>query len=216
MIHFFASKNASAEKHKLAMQAWDKLIARQDLGFTQLPLRNENWLSAVEFANQLKKKSKHLIVVGLGGSALGGKCLVESLGDSSRVLFLYNTDPDTVDKVLSNEQYLDHSHFLFISKSGGTLELACIIDILQSQLTKRKRKLSDAISVITEEKASSLYSWAKEHSISMLAHPKDVGGRFSAFTAVGIVPAVFSGVSPDELQKGTQLGLTQSELVVQL
>ena len=47
MIHFFASKNASAEKHKLAMQAWDKLIARQDLGFTQLPLRNENWLSAV-------------------------------------------------------------------------------------------------------------------------------------------------------------------------
>lgn len=216
MIHFFSKGQVKQETIEAAVQAWDKFICRQDLGFIHLPNRDTNWREAIQFAEQLKKQSQHLVVVGLGGSALGGKCLVDSLGDSTRVLFLYNTDPLSVDSIFLNDSYLSSSHFLFISKSGSTLELACLIDILQVQLKSRGRSLKEAVSVITEEKPSALHDWAKSNGLSILAHPKDVGGRFSAFTVVGLVPAIFSGVSASDLRSGGHKALKQRELVSQL
>jgi len=204
-----SSSAASGAKTKpeVFSQAYDTLMSRKDLGFFQLPARDENWLNADKFAKDLRARGSHLVVIGLGGSALGGRCLVETLANQPNkftVEFLLNTDPVAVDLVLGNEQKIEKSQFLVISKSGNTLEIACLLDILLQKLNKIKRPIKDAISVITEDTANPLNLWAKENQLSTLAHPKDVGGRFSVFTPVGLAPASFAGIDIHKLRVGAQ------------
>lgn len=216
MIQFLTPTHSHKQTKERMLVAWDLLLQRRDLGFWQLPEREESWRISQSFAKGLGDKSEHLVVIGLGGSALGGKCLVESVGQPGRVSFLYNTDPLTVDKLLNDENHIRHSHFLFISKSGRTLELACLLDILTRRLQEADRPLEEAVSVVTEEKTSPLYDWAYENKVKLVPHPLDVGGRFSALSPVGLIPSAYAGVPLDELRKGAQQALGDVALVTEL
>ncbi|MEQ1665121.1 MAG: hypothetical protein ABL927_07070 [Bdellovibrionales bacterium] len=215
--------------------ALNKLLSRKDLGFFQLPDRDKNWDDSLKFSDQLKARGKHLIVIGLGGSALGGRCLVDSLASAQHddslndagkahsrpveggkvgaalanhtVEFLLNTDPLAVERVFSNSKKIQYSQFLIISKSGNTLEIACLLDLLIQRLKSVNREIKDAISVITEDTENPLHLWAVKSKVLILPHPKDVGGRFSVFTPVGLVPAAFAGVDLSGLRTGAKAAL---------
>jgi mannose-1-phosphate guanylyltransferase/mannose-6-phosphate isomerase len=200
--------------------AFKKLQAREDLGFLKSPLRNEAWGQATEYATQLKKKFSRLVVVGLGGSQLGGQTLIETLirnqSTQSPVEFWGEIDPIFIGErlaTLKNQGQVTKTHFIFISKSGRTLELATILNLLSAELKKLGGDLLEQCSVITEKRSNPLYNWAQENKIHTLEHPQDVGGRFSAFTLVGLVPAAFAGVNLKEVQSGALWALKQTELI---
>ncbi|OFZ13594.1 MAG: hypothetical protein A2Z20_09670 [Bdellovibrionales bacterium RBG_16_40_8] len=216
MILTVPNQKTSTEIMMKAENAFRALLQRIDLGFWQLPERNENWLASEKFAQDIRGYAKHMLVIGLGGSFSGGRCLVESLGDKSAVDFLFNTDPQTVEATFKQcEKYAD-CHYLIISKSGNTLEIVCLLEILLKKLKSQNRDFKKAISVITEEKSSPLFDWVVANKIQYLAHPQDVGGRFSVFTPVGLVPAAFSGVSLAELRTGAQKAFADKSLITQL
>ncbi len=195
----------------------DIILSRKDLGFWQLPERESIWRESQQFAGRLKEHADHLVVLGMGGSALGGKCLVECLGEHpTRVTFLANSDPTDFARVLGASELLESAHFLAVSKSGTTLELACMLDVLLPRLNARN--ISSRLSVITEPANSDgvknpLRRWAEEKSLHIIDHPLDVGGRFSALTPVGLIPAAFAGVKLHELRMGAQRAVAERKVV---
>ena len=209
------------------ISAVEKILSRKDLGFWQLPERDSIWRDSVEFGRDLRRTCDHLVVLGMGGSALGGKCLVECLTEvssggsaekSSQVTFLSNTDPTGFERTLNSRKNLEAAHFLAISKSGTTLELACMIDVLTSRL--HKGDLAKRLSVITEpaghDGKNPLRRFAEERGLRVVDHPRDVGGRFSALSPVGLIPAAFAGVDLKALREGAKRALADRKNVEDL
>jgi glucose-6-phosphate isomerase len=216
MIRFSTLKEISAASRKSAQLGWSQLLDRSDLGFWQLPERDENWQVADDLGRKLRKSSDELVVIGMGGSALGGRCLVECLATTPNVQFLFNTDPQAVEQFFNKPGRVEKSHFLLISKSGNTLELQCLAEILVSKLKNKKRDLKTAITVITEEKSNALSNWAKANDLNIAPHPQDVGGRFSGLSPVGLTPASFAGVDLKALRQGAQSALKNEKLVTEI
>ncbi len=216
MIRFVSKKKPSEHTKKLTTKALGALSAKKALGFHQLPFRDDIWSRSEKFAKELAARGDNLVVLGMGGSALGGRCLTSTLGNRQRVHFLYNTDPSSFEAILGNRKHLRESQFLLVSKSGNTLELDCMVDVLQSRLKQGGRDLKSAVSVITEPKDSPLRSWALQNKVLIEDHPLDVGGRFSVLTQVGLVPASFSGVNLEELRRGAQSAITEPKLAIDI
>ncbi|MEK6555513.1 MAG: hypothetical protein AABZ31_09755, partial [Bdellovibrionota bacterium] len=201
--------------------ALQKLKARSDLGFLQSPFRDQDWTTASEYALQLQKKFSRLVVIGLGGSQLGGQTLIETLVRGQKkpfqVEFWGEIDPVFLSEKLSGlaaEDQIEKTHFIFISKSGRTLELATLLNVIAGFLKTKNLDLSQQSTVVTEKRANPLYNWAQENKVPTLEHPLDVGGRFSVFTLVGLIPAAFAGVNLPELKAGARWGLEQNQLAV--
>ena len=152
----------------------------------------------------------NFIVFGTGGSSLCGQCLqvLSSSKNNKSIAFVDNIDPSSIEKVLSAID-LSTTGFLFISKSGETLEtLAQLILLLQkitSEITVEENVsefITSRIVVITENKKSSIRTIAQENNMTCLDHPNNIGGRFSAFSIVGMLPALLLGIDPQRIRKG--------------
>lgn len=185
---------------------WDSLFAKKELGYLQLPSRAENWETSKKAAAAMAAEVQFLVVIGMGGSSLAGKFLVESLGHRDKsVLFLMNSDPYHLQVALQRIRSYSPSEvgFLVVSKSGGTIEVAALMSALSAEAGEYFPK-KDRVWVITEEKPSALSQWAKENGHPLIAHALDVGGRFSALSTVGLVPSAFAGVDLDQLRAGAE------------
>jgi glucose-6-phosphate isomerase len=212
MIQFKSSQKIQKKTALLARAALEKVLNRKDLGFHQLPLRDEIWSASEKMANELHARGDDLVVLGMGGSALGGRCITSTLGDRARVKYLYNSDPISFEHILADRTRLRQAQFLLISKSGNTLEINCMLDVLQTRLKELGRDVKMAVSVISEPGSNPLWSWAEKNDVWREAHPTDVGGRFSALTPVGLVPAAFARVKLDELREGAKAALKNRKL----
>ena len=197
-------------------------------------LRNNTELAEElkERANDLKGRYDNLVVLGIGGSALGNIALqtalnpyMYNLDDKLRKgkprLFVFdNVDPEQLTSFLNTlGDGLKRTIFNVISKSGRTAETAAqfllIKDILKSQYSREKKKvcLADHIIVTTgfekdkkRKPKSTLYKIAKSEKpkLPLLEVPKDVGGRFSVLSVVGLFSAAMCGIKIDKLLEGAQ------------
>ena len=163
-------------------------------------------------------KFTDLLVIGIGGSALGpqfvGKALASPSGDDLIAHFLDNTDPDGIDYTLSQiGNRLATTLVLVISKSGGTAETRN--GMLEAQHAFQKQGLDfskHAIAVTGEN--SKLHQIAKEENwIDFFPMWDWVGGRTSETAAVGLLPAALQGFNIDQLLDGAARmdQLTRSE-----
>ena len=153
---------------------------------------------------KFKKNKKKIIIFGTGGSNLGARALCNIVSNSITSLEFYdNIDPVNFEKNFKNINF-DTTGFIVISKSGTTPETLSQFSCLYQKATeagKVQNFFSNTL-VITEFKESPLFTIAKENNCSLLEHHKDIGGRYSIFTNVGIVPAIISGLNVDELFEG--------------
>jgi glucose-6-phosphate isomerase len=149
---------------------------------------------------RLKKwmQHKNFIIFGTGGASLGGQSVYAAFPGRS-IKFVNNLDPTTLKKEFE-EINPDETGFLCISKSGETLETLCQV-MLALDLTKKK---DDKFVFITEDKPSSLRETANRFDFLCLDHPKTIGGRFSVFSIVGMLPALLCGVDPVKIRLGGQ------------
>ncbi len=170
--------------------------------FMTLP-QDENIFSTVEeWKRKIIKRSEQLIVFGIGGSSLGAEMLVNGLGRKGGipVRFYDNVDPDTLtdlDKVNWKKSFL-----LVVSKSGGTAEtLSQFLTTLPDLENSLGQRIGKQVAVITENPEGDLGHIARILEIPIIEHPA-VGGRFSALSVVGLLPAAVAGADVKKILEG--------------
>lgn len=153
-----------------------------------------------KFAKDVKQS--HIAVIGIGGSTLGTFAIYQFLkrtNDFTKKLhFFESTDPTDI-KQRVKKLDLEDTIFLVISKSGTTIETISIFKYLSSLVTMSKNNC-----VIVSETDSTLTAFAKQNGMQTFEIPKNVGGRFSVFSNVGLLPLAILGVNIDELLQGAK------------
>lgn len=145
-----------------------------------------------------------ILLLGIGGSALGARTLVDALvpGDT-RLTVLDNIDPEGVDRTLDRLD-LAHTTVLIISKSGGTAETAAQLLRVYRALEDAGVSADDKIIAITDPDRGALRELVTARGWRSLPVPSDVGGRFSVMTAVGWLPALCCGIDVEGIRRGAQ------------
>ncbi len=183
------------------------LVKKEEMPFIELPKPNE-LRKVEETANSLREESEKLIVVGMGGSINGTIALHEALRWNSReLLFIDNVDPELVENVLEEG---NKASFAFISKSGKTLETVSIMNLVFQRLKKEGVSISKRC-VFIGDRGNPFEEIAKETGAPFLPIPKEIGGRFSVFTAVSLLPGAFAGYDLESLLEGARRAVKYPE-----
>ncbi len=156
------------------------------------------------------QKFTDVVVLGTGGSSLGAQTLV-ALNQSAyrtkpgcpRLHFLDNLDPATYLDCMASLN-LSATGFLVISQSGTTPETLnqCVLTLDMLRQNKVANWQNQFLIITQTDPQSPLLTLAQRHSIQVLPHPSNIGGRFSAFTVVGLLPALLAGVDIKRVCQG--------------
>jgi glucose-6-phosphate isomerase len=148
----------------------------------------------------------NLLVIGIGGSALGPEFVASALTspkDRMKPFFFDNTDPNGIDKVLAQlDGHLDETLVLVISKSGGTKETRN--GMLEAKLAYEKAGLTFARHAVAVTGAGSELDKLAHDWIARFPMWDWVGGRTSETSAVGLLPAALQGFDIDALLEGAR------------
>ncbi|MBQ8820992.1 glucose-6-phosphate isomerase [Campylobacter sp.] len=170
-------------------------IKGDDIGYYHLPSLGMDIVSKIE--EIAKRDFDSVVLVGVGGSSLGVKALYDMLNLQKELIFLDNLDPYSIEQ---NSTKINHNRSIFIisSKSGTTIET---ISIYKYILEKFNIKSYENFIFITDPN-SPLESYAKEIGAIIFNIPKNVGGRFSVLSAIGLVPLGLCGADIKDLLAG--------------
>ena len=204
----------------LAKKSLAKLKAREDLGFLRLPERTLLWQSSESRAREVRKHWHHLAVLGMGGSSLGGRALLQSCqkwNEAHHVTFIDNVDADRFWKWMKSRRDLQDTHWVIVSKSGNTIETLTMAELVDQHLrSSGHRRLGACSTVISENEDNPLMRWARKEGVASLEIPKDVGGRFSVLSPVGLLPGAFYGLDLEAFREGASWAYQQDDLVARL
>jgi glucose-6-phosphate isomerase len=210
-----ARLDAMAERFRAAHADAQERRRSGELGFYALPDDTETVGAIRQFAEGVGQTFSTIVVLGIGGSALGTIALRTALlhpfwnelGDEEREFFprlyvLDNVDPATIAPFLDRLE-IRRTLFLVVSKSGGTAETMSQYLIIRQRL---QAELDDGyvrhLLFITDPKKGVLREIATAEGIATLPIPPSVGGRFSVLSAVGLLPAAMVGIDIAELLAG--------------
>ncbi len=234
----FSYENALAERvgpegltradfeKQAAAAAVDAFRARVDsgeIGFPNLPEDKQTARAIQEFAAELRPRVDDLLLIGIGGSALGAYALDVALrgphpfqhaphakgSRGPRLVVLDNVDPGLVQAALDllNPR---RTAVCVVAKSGSTAEtLATFLVVREWMMKSLGKKARAQIIAITDSKKGDLLAVAKEEKYPLFFVPANVGGRFSVLSPVGLVPAALTGVDIRRLLKGASESTVQ-------
>lgn len=190
------------------------------LGWVDLPVDydKEEFERIKKSAKKIKQDSEVLVVIGIGGSYLGARAVIEALSHNfkndiskekrkaPKIFYAGNSISSTyMADMLEVLEDVDFSVNV-ISKSGTTTEPAIAFRILKELLIKKygKEEAKARIYATTDKNKGALRTLADEEGYETFAIPDDVGGRFSVLTAVGLLPIAVSGIDIDSLMEGAK------------
>ena len=169
---------------------------REKIGYYVLPYQDTTEIKS--YASRVKQY--HIVVLGIGGSSLGARAIYEFLLPSNNydkdLLFLETVDPLKINRCL-NKVDINNAHFLVISKSGNTIETISLFKYINSLI-----EINCHNCTIISETNSALTRFASKRQIKTFELAENVGGRFSVFSVVGLVPLAMVGVDIDNLLNG--------------
>ena len=169
-------------------------------------------------AKKIKKESDILVVIGIGGSYLGARAVIESLTSTfnnmlttkerkyPQILFAGNNlSPNYINELI---EYIGDKDFSVnvISKYGSTTEPAIAFRIFR-EILENKYGIDEArsrIYVTTDKKKGALKTLADSEGYEEFVIPDNIGGRFSVLTAVGLLPIATAGIDIDKLMEGAK------------
>ena len=168
------------------------------IGYYNLPLQDTT--SIIKYAKSIKQKN--IVVIGIGGSTLGTIAIYDFLRKSNTyekgLHFFESTDPMDIQSRLLKVNLQD-AHFIIISKSGTTVETISLFKYISSLININKSNTT-----VISESDSKLTKYANKNDIRTFEIPKNVGGRFSVFSPVGLVPLAMIGVDINLLLAGAK------------
>ena len=144
----------------------------------------------------------------MGGSILGAKAIYSFLYKriSKKFIFIDNLDQEHLLKI-KKENNLNKSLFIIISKSGNTIET-----IINSSFFSKFLKKNNSI-IISENNDSTLRSFAKKKNFYFIKHHPNIGGRYSIFSDVGMLPVYFMGFKPEKFKKSMDYLIKNKKLL---
>lgn len=170
-----------------------------------------------EYASMVQGRFDNILVLGIGGSALGAMAVTEALlkpywnllseeqrNGFPKIFFLDNIDPDTINGLLD---ILDLKRTLVnvITKSGSTAETMSQFMIVKNRLEEELgSNYRYNIVATTDKQTGILCQISQQEGYKMFIIPDDVGGRFSVFSAVGLLPFALVGIDIDSMMSGVK------------
>jgi glucose-6-phosphate isomerase len=157
------------------------------------------------FADLAQNKYDDIVVLAIGGSALGTTTLRDSLSDNQgpKLHILDNIDPTFIQNIDEQINY-SRTLFLVVTKSGSTPETLSLYSYFSSKVLEKKLSTNNHFVFITDPKNGFLREQAEKLNIKSFAIPPNVGGRFSVLTAVGLLPAALIGIDIKALISGAK------------
>ena len=150
------------------------------------------------------RKFKTLVIVGMGGSALGAKAIKSFLHLKIKKEIIFFDNLDNLKMIKSKKKLLPKKTlFILISKSGNTIETLLIANFLSPKYLKKNNTI-----IISEKNHNALHRFAKKKGIEMIKHNDSIGGRYSVLSEVGMFPSYLMGLRVSAFQKGV-LSLTK-------
>ncbi len=156
-------------------------------------------------AKQIQNNSEYLVCIGIGGSYLGHRALIDALQPKSPTKILYAGNSLSTRELNRLLDTLGDSDFSInvISKSGTTTEPAVAFRLLKAKLQEKYGdKASERIFATTDARKGALYEEAVAEGYARFVVPDNIGGRYSVLTAVGLLPLAVAGVNIDQLMSG--------------
>ncbi len=187
----------------------------QNLQWMNLGYNEETIWYVKEYAAMVENRFDNVLILGLGGSELGGQAVCEALlppywnflskeqrNNYPRIFFLDNIDPDQMNSLL-NILDLKKTLVNVITKSGSTAEVMAQYMILKDRMEK---ELCDDyrknVIATTDKNVGILKQLSDQEGYKTFFIPDDVAGRFSVFSAVGLLPFSLVGINIDEITQG--------------
>ena len=191
------------------------------VGWLELPTNydKKEFARIKKAAKKIKKESDILVVIGIGGSYLGARAVIEALTSSfynmlpnkqrkfPQILYVGNNlSPNYMNELI---EYIGNKDFSInvISKSGTTTEPAVAFRIFR-EILENKYGIDEARSRIyatTDKEKGALKTLAESEGYEQFVVPDNVGGRYSVLTAVGLLPIAVAGIDIDKLMEGARL-----------
>ena len=186
-----------------------KEIARDKMGgWFNLPKKIDmgEFVRIKEAATKIQEESEYLVCIGIGGSYLGHRAIIEALHPKSETKIIYagnSLSKRELDRAL--DKVGDHDFSInVISKSGTTLEPAVAFGAFKKKLIEKygEEAAYDRIYATTDKKQGALHDEAVASGYTRFVVPDNIGGRYSVLTAVGLLPLAVAGVNIDKLLEG--------------
>jgi glucose-6-phosphate isomerase len=201
-------------KFTAARRGFDQLRSTGTVGFVDLGSDKALLAQVENFAASARGKYDDVVILGIGGSALGPIALRTALrpsgwnmlddkarGGFPRLHVLDNVDPDTIAALLARLR-LERTLFVVTSKSGGTAETMAQFLIVHDRLSSAKLQMHEHLVFVTDPRQGALRPLADRLKVPALDIPSNVGGRFSVLTPVGTLPAALIGIDVKSLLSG--------------
>jgi glucose-6-phosphate isomerase len=193
------------------------------LGWYHLPSgTTEAELDAIqEAANKIRRDSQALVVIGIGGSYLGARAAIEFMNgtmhnetDPVRVYFAGNhLSTRALNDLIERLENIDFS-INIVSKSGSTMETAVATRLFRWLLNRKygPEKAKERIYVTTDPQKGKLRTLTKEEGYVNFPIPANVGGRYSVFTACGLLPMAVAGIDIRSVMAGARQAETELDV----
>lgn len=210
------------ENRSLYADAYDERVADKayrivknekesgEAGYYMLPSLSRaliGQLQDYERENEFLAEIENIVVIGIGGSSLGAKAVDSMLKHKKKgkreLLFFENFDPVTVTQTMAKLNK-EHSLFICISKSGGTIETISTFKTILHHFGMRLDSGDTRRLMVITDKGSILSRFAETHGIKAFHLPVNVVGRFSVLSAVGVVPLYLAGYDLHALLDGAE------------
>ncbi|HET9715485.1 MAG TPA: glucose-6-phosphate isomerase [Pseudolabrys sp.] len=212
--------NAALERAETALE-WLRASHRDgSLPLLRLPESRGDLEGIRDTARQFADRATDIVVLGTGGSSLGGQTLAQLSGYGVPAIgelrppphlhFMDNLDPESFNSLLARLPHAT-SRFLAISKSGGTAETLMQTIAVLSALTDAglRTRIPDIFLGVSEPaksgKRNNMRDLLEKFRVPLLDHDPGVGGRYSAFTNVGLLPAAMLGLDVAAIREGAKL-----------
>lgn len=201
---------------RAAKRGVQKMVRLKEQGFLDLPFDRNGHAAATALARKMSRSFTDLVVLGIGGSDLGGRMLKQALSDTDqtrgktmRVHFAGSTTDPEILRTLIKNLNLKKTCINIVSKSGGTLEPMAVFDVLRKRLVHAvgEKHAGQHIVATTDPVYGELRTLAKKERYLTLPIPANVGGRYSVLSAVGIFPAAMMGIDTEALLLGARVGI---------
>jgi glucose-6-phosphate isomerase len=190
--------------------------------FMKLPETRFQFHEMKTLAGIIKKKGiKNLVLLGIGGSALGTETIFNALlhpfhnydkkvrGKKPRYFIVDNIDPHKINAIIETiRPEMEKTLLIVISKSGETPETISQFMIFKELMKTKNSDFHERVVLITDKEKGILNKIAKEDGYRTLIVPDGVGGRFSVLTPVGLFPAITMGIDVDTIMDGAQAMFT--------
>ncbi len=179
------------------------------VGFWSLPFDESTARAIQTQIRELPNTWQHVLVLGIGGSSLGARTIYEALAGSKPQMQLHfpdNSDPWALQDLLTSLPPTN-TCALVVSKSGGTVETAAQFLVIQEWFDTRLGKADawhDRVIAITDPEQGSLRKLVNDKTLRAFNIPPNVGGRFSALSPAGMLPASLAGIDVLALLEGAK------------